>query len=150
MKPAIPFAQAKGQLQFPAQGRRVLAFGDRTQNEGRSKGIVIETRHSAQVVSPADGWVVYAGEFRTFGQLLIINAGDGYHILLAGLSNIDVQLGEFVLAGLPVGIMPAPLKGTKAKGAESAPVLYVEFRKDGSPINPDPWWLAEGSKKVQG
>lgn len=150
MKPAIPFAQSKGQLQLPAQGRRVLAFGDKTQNDGRSKGIVLETRHSAQVASPADGWVVYAGEFRTFGQLLIINAGDGYHILLAGLSNIDVQLGEFVLAGLPVGVMPAALKGTKAKSADNAPVLYVEFRKDSTPINPDPWWLQESSKKVQG
>jgi septal ring factor EnvC (AmiA/AmiB activator) len=150
MKPAVPFAQAKAQLQLPAHGRRVLSFGDKTHNDGRSKGIVLETRHSAQVVSPADGWVVYAGEFRSFGQLLILNAGEGYHILLAGLSQIDVQLGEFVLAGLPLGLMAAQLKGTKAKGADTAPVLYIEFRKDGSPINPDPWWLPESSKKVQG
>lgn len=149
MKPAIPFPQAKGQLQLPAQGRRILSFGDKTQNDSRSKGIVIETRHSGQVIAPADGWVVYAGEFRTFGQLLIVNAGDGYHILLAGLSQIEVQLGEFVLAGQPVGAMPAP-KGVKGKGGESAPVLYVEFRKDGAPVNPDPWWLTEPTKKVQG
>ena len=141
--------QAKGQLQLPAQGRRVLAFGDKT-NSGRSKGTVIETRHSAQVTAPSDGWVVYAGEFRSFGQLLIVNAGDGYHILLAGLSQIDVQLGEFVLAGQPVGLMTAPAKGTKAKGADNAPVLYIEFRKDGTPVDPEPWWLAESSKKVQG
>ncbi|MFM9942233.1 MAG: murein hydrolase activator EnvC family protein [Hyphomicrobiaceae bacterium] len=150
MKPAMPFVQAKGQLQLPAQGRRILAFGDKTQNDSRSKGIVLETRQAAQVTAPADGWVVYAGEFRSFGQLLIVNAGDGYHILLAGLSQIDVQLGEFVLAGQPIGVMTAAPKGYKAKSGDIAPVLYVEFRKDGTPINPDPWWLVEGSKKVQG
>ncbi len=150
MKPAIPFVQAKGQLQIPAQGRRVLAFGDRTQNDGRSKGIVLETRPSGTVTAPSDGWVVYAGEFRSFGQLLIINADDGYHILLAGLSQIDVQLGEFVLAGWPVGTMAGAPKGSKAKGTDTAPVLYIEFRKDGTPINPDPWWIPESSKKVQG
>lgn len=150
MKPALPFSQAKGQLQLPAQGRRILAFGDKTQNDSRSKGIVLETRHGAQVTAPSDGTVVYAGEFRSFGQLLIVNAGDGYHILLAGLSQIEVQLGEFVLAGQPIGVMPAPPKGSKAKGAEIAPVLYVEFRKDGAPISSDPWWFQESSKKVQG
>lgn len=146
MSPSIPFQQAKAQLPLPAAGRRVLAFGDRTQFGGQSKGMVLETRFSAQITSPCDGWVVYAGPFRSYGQLLIINAGNGYHVLLAGMSQIDVQLGQFVLAAEPVGTM-AP----KAKAAtqENAPVLYVEFRKDGRPIDPAPWW-AEGVQKVQG
>lgn len=146
MAPSIPFHQAKAQLPLPAAGRRVLAFGDRTQFGGQSKGIVLETRFSAQITSPCDGWVVYAGPFRSYGQLLIINAGNGYHVLLAGMSQIDVQLGQFVLAAEPVGTM-AP----KAKAAtqENAPVLYVEFRKDGRPVDPAPWW-AEGVQKVQG
>ena len=80
-------------------GRRVLTFGEKTQYGSQSKGLVLETRHGGQVVSPCDGWIVYAGEFRSYGQLLIINAGGGYHILLAGLSQIDVQLGQFVLTG---------------------------------------------------
>ena len=103
IKPAIPFPEAKGLLPLPAQGRRVLTFGEKTQYGSQSKGLVLETRHGGQVVSPCDGWIVYAGEFRSYGQLLIINAGGGYHILLAGLSQIDVQLGQFVLAGEPVG-----------------------------------------------
>ena len=146
MAPSIPFQQAKAQLPLPAAGRRVLAFGDRTQFGGQSKGIVLETRFSAQITSPCDGWVVYAGPFRSYGQLLIINAGNGYHVLLAGMSQIDVQLGQFILAAEPVGTM-AP----KAKAAtqENAPVLYVEFRKDGRPVDPAPWW-AEGVQKVQG
>ena len=107
IKPEIPFAEAKGRLPLPAQGRQVLAFGEKTQYGGQSKGIVLETRQGAQVTSPCDGWIVYAGEFRSYGQLLIINAGGGYHVLLAGLSQIDVQPGQFVLAAEPVGTMSA-------------------------------------------
>ncbi|MGZ5914363.1 MAG: murein hydrolase activator EnvC family protein, partial [Hyphomicrobium sp.] len=89
IKPEIAFADAKGRLTMPAQGRQVLGFGEKTQYGGQSKGLVLETRQGAQVTSPCDGWIVYAGEFRSYGQLLIINAGGGYHVLLAGLSQID-------------------------------------------------------------
>jgi septal ring factor EnvC (AmiA/AmiB activator) len=146
LKPALPFHLAKAQLPMPTQGRRVLSFGDTTSNGRRSQGLVIETRHAAQITSPCDGWIVYAGEFRSYGQLLIINAGGGYHVLLAGLSHIDVQLGQFVLAAEPVGTMSAV---SKTKAQDNAPVLYVEFRKEGRPIDPEPWWSA-GQQKVQG
>ncbi|WP_082072745.1 murein hydrolase activator EnvC [Hyphomicrobium sp. 99] len=148
IKPAIPFSDARGKLPLPAQGRRALTFGEKTQFGGQSKGMVIETRSSAQVTSPCDGWVVYAGEFRSYGQLLIINAGDGYHVLLAGLSQIDVQPGQFVLTAEPVGTMSGGQKNS-ASAPVSGPVLYVELRKDGRPIDPDPWW-ASGQQKVQG
>jgi septal ring factor EnvC (AmiA/AmiB activator) len=149
IKPAIPFASARAKLPLPAQGRKALAFGERTQFGGQSKGIVIETRFYAQVTAPCDGWVVYAGEFRSYGQLLIINAGDGYHILLAGLSQIDVEPGQFVLTAEPVGTMSGGPKNSPPSAQVSGPVLYVEFRKDGHPIDPDPWW-ATGQQKVQG
>jgi septal ring factor EnvC (AmiA/AmiB activator) len=149
IKPAIPFASAQGKLPLPAQGRRALSFGDRTQYGGQSKGTVIETRYAAQITSPCDGWVVYAGEFRSYGQLLIINAGGGYHVLLAGLSQIDVRSGQFVLAAEPVGTMSGGQKNTPSSAQISGPVLYVEFRKDGRPIDPGPWW-ASGQQKVQG
>lgn len=149
IKPAIPFATAHTKLPLPAQGRRVLAFGERTQYGGQSKGMVLETRNGGQVVAPCDGWVVYAGEFRSYGQLLIINAGDGYHILLAGMSQIDVQPGQFVLTAEPVGTMSGASKNSSASAQSSAPVLYVEFRKDGRPIDPDPWWIVS-QQKVQG
>jgi murein hydrolase activator len=146
MKPALPFHLAKAQLPLPARGRRVLSFGDTSPNGRKSQGLVIETRHGAQITSPCDGWIVYAGEYRSYGQLLIINAGGGYHVLLAGLSHIDVQLGQFVLAAEPVGTMSA---APKSKAQDNAPVLYVEFRKEGRPIDPEPWWF-QGQQKVQG
>jgi len=149
IKPEIAFAQAQGRLPLPAQGRQVLGFGEKTQYGGQSKGLVLETRQGAQVTSPCDGWIVYAGEFRSYGQLLIINAGGGYHVLLAGLSQIDVQPGQFVLGAEPVGTMSGWAQQTQPAAANSAPVLYIEFRKDGTPIDPDPWWV-QGHQKVQG
>ncbi|MEQ1718750.1 MAG: peptidoglycan DD-metalloendopeptidase family protein [Hyphomicrobium sp.] len=149
IKPAIPFVSAHAKLPLPAQGHRVLAFGERTQYGANSKGIVIETRSGAQVTAPCDGWIVYAGEFRSYGQLLIINAGDGYHVLLAGMSQIDAQPGQFVLAAEPIGTMTGAAKSGQGAMQSNAPVLYVEFRKDGRPIDPDPWWVA-GQQKVQG
>jgi murein hydrolase activator len=151
IRPDIPFMQARGQLPMPAQGKRVFGFGDKTQYGTQSKGLVIQTRHGGQVVSPCDGWIVYAGEFRTYGKLLIVNAGGGYHILLAGLSQIDVQFGQFVLTGEAVGVMSPVAKAPQqaGKAQDSGPVLYVEFRKDGRPIDPDPWW-SDASRKVQG
>lgn len=153
IEPVIPFAKARGKLPKPAHGKRILSFGEKTQYGGKSKGMVLETRAFGQVISPADGWVVYAGKFRSYGKLLIINGGGGYHILLAGLSRIDVEPGQFVLAAEPVGAM----RGTPQRGQgnaqtiaqTNAPVLYVEFRKAGKPINPDPWW-AKSRLKVQG
>jgi murein hydrolase activator len=150
IRPDIPFVQARGQLPLPAQGRHVVGFGDKTQYGTQSKGLVIQTRHGGQVVSPCDGWIVYAGEFRTYGKLLIVNAGGGYHILLAGLSQIDVQFGQFVLTGEAVGVMSSVGKASPlAKAQDNGPVLYIEFRKDGRSIDPDPWW-SDASRKVQG
>jgi len=148
LQPALPFETAKGSLRLPAQGRHAKRFGDADAGGSTLKGISLQTRGEARITAPADGWVVYAGPFRSYGQLLIINAGGGYHILLAGMSRIDVSLGQFVLAGEPVAEMGNTASVSQGKDS-SRPVLYVEFRKDGRPIDPDPWW-AEASKKVQG
>ena len=148
MKPATPFEAAKGTLRLPAAGRRIKHFGDPESAGGTARGISLQTRAEARITAPSDGWVVYAGEFRSYGQLLIINAGGGYHVLLAGMSRIDVSLGQFVLAGEPIAVMGS--SGAPGQSDDSSrPVLYVEFRKDGRPIDPDPWW-AEASEKVQG
>jgi len=149
MKPAMPFEAAKGSLRLPAAGRRTKHFGDAEPAGGTARGISLQTRKEARITAPSDGWVVYAGAFRSYGQLLIINAGGGYHVLLAGMSRIDVGLGQFVLAGEPIAMMGNSAAPSQAGADSSRPVLYVEFRKDGRPIDPDPWW-AEASEKVQG
>ncbi len=149
MKPAMPFETTKGSLPLPAQGKRLKRFGEADGVGGSLKGISLQTRGEARIIAPTDGWVVYAGNFRSYGNLLIINAGGGYHVLLAGMGRIDVSLGQFVLAGEPVAVMGAALQAGQGNNDNSRPVLYVEFRKDGRPIDPGPWW-AEASEKVQG
>ena len=152
LKPAVPFAAAHGLLPLPASGVRLRGYGDRDGFGGVAKGVSIATRSGAQVTSPADGWVVYAGPFRSYGQLLIINAGGGYHVLLAGMEKINVELGRFVLAGEPVAAMggrSAALASPESPGT-GQPVLYVEFRKDGAAIDPSPWWAGRNDEKVRG
>ncbi|MGO4839738.1 murein hydrolase activator EnvC, partial [Rhizobiaceae sp. 2RAB30] len=92
--------------------------------------------------APADGSVLYAGPFRSYGQLLILNAGDGYHVVLAGMGRISVSLGQSVLAGEPVGTMGEARVASAAafENGNTAPELYIEFRKDGKPVDPAPWW----------
>lgn len=149
LRPSIPFQSARARLPLPASGRRVLSFGEKTQYGALSKGIVLETRAYAQVTSPCDGWILFAGEFRSYGRVLIINPGGGYHVLMAGLSQIDVTTGQFVVASEPVGTMSG-----SPKSAQSSSPLYIEFRKDSEPVDPDPWWVpsqqVESGKKVQG
>jgi murein hydrolase activator len=149
--PAIAFASAKGLFALPVNGSKIRDFGGSDGVGGVEKGISLATRPGAQVTTPCDGWVVYAGPFRSYGQLLILNAGGGYHVLIAGMGRISVNIGQFVLTGEPVATM-----GTTSQVASilatnaSQPVLYVEFRKDGTPIDPGPWWAANEGEKVRG
>jgi septal ring factor EnvC (AmiA/AmiB activator) len=151
LSPAIAFSSAKGLLAMPVNGVKIREFGGSNGAGGVEKGISLATRVGAQVTTPCDGWVVYAGPFRSYGQLLILNAGGGYHVLIAGMERISVNIGQFVLTGEPVATM-----GTRSQVASilaanaSQPVLYIEFRKDGTPIDPGPWWAANEGEKVRG
>lgn len=149
LKPAMEFADTKGKLARPVRGRRIRPFGSTNEIGETAKGISILSREKAQVTSPVDGWVAYADEFRTYGQLLIINAGGGYHILLAGMERIDVGVGQFVLAGEPVAVMGGAQERARENRSGQGPILYVEFRKDGRPIDPGPWW-AKSPERVEG
>jgi murein hydrolase activator len=151
LAPAIAFASAKGALPLPVNGVRIRDFGSPDGLGGTEKGLWIASRAAAQVTAPCDGWVVYAGPFRSYGQLLILNAGGGYHILLAGMERISVDPGQFVLTGEPVAVMGGgPQSAAAVAIGSSQPVLYVEFRKDGTPVDPSPWWATTDSEKVRG
>ena len=151
LAPAIAFASAKGALPLPISGIRIREFGAPDGLGGTEKGLSIASRANAQVTAPCDGWVVYAGPFRSYGQLLILNAGGGYHVLLAGMERISVDLGQFVLTGEPVAVMGGgPQSATAIATGSKQPVLYIEFRKDGTPVDPSPWWATTNSEKVRG
>ncbi len=149
--PAIAFASAKGLFAMPVNGVKIRGFGGSDGVGGVERGISLSTRTGAQVTTPCDGWVVYAGPFRSYGQLLILNAGGGYHVLIAGMERISVNIGQFVLTGEPVATMGTLSQVASIVAANtSQPVLYIEFRKDGTPIDPGPWWAASEGEKVRG
>ena len=139
---ATPFSRARGSLALPARGEIVTRFGERSAVGLRSQGILVETRPDAQVVAPYDGQIVFAGAFRRYGELLIIAHGEGYHTLLAGFASIDGIVGQWLLAGEPVGKMGQ-------LDSQRKPELYIELRQNGEPINPIPW-LATTETKVSG
>jgi septal ring factor EnvC (AmiA/AmiB activator) len=147
LTPAVTFASARGRLPFPVNGARIKDFGGSDGAGGSEKGISIAARASSQVTAPCDGWVVYAAPFRNYGQVLILNAGGGYHVVLAGMDRISVNVGQFVLTGEPVAVMG---NGSQGTASSDRPVLYVEFRKDGTPIDPSPWWATGKGEKVRG
>ena len=151
LAPAAAFASLRGRVPMPVNGVKLRNFGAPDGTGGTEKGLTVATRAGAQVTAPADGWVVYAGPFRSYGQLLILNVGGGYHVLLAGMDRISVDLGQFVLAGEPVATMGtgSHIAAILASGS-SQPVLYIEFRKDGTPVDPGPWWVAGEGEKVRG
>jgi murein hydrolase activator len=150
LNPAVAFASTRGHLNLPVNGVRIREFGAPDSSGTTEKGLSIATRAGAQVTSPCDGWVVYAGSFRNYGQVLILNAGGGYHVVLAGMDQISVDVGQFVLTGEPVATMGSGQVAATLASGSSQPVLYVEFRKDGTPVDPSPWWAASEGEKVRG
>ena len=135
------FSALHKQVSLPVAGRFSKRYGGKDDNGGVMQGDMVATQSGAIVTAPADGNVLYAGPFRSYGQLLILDAGDGYHVVLAGMSRINVALGQSVLSGEPVGAMgEARVADTSASNVLSGPELYVEFRKDGKPVDPAPWW----------
>lgn len=126
---------------LPVAGRIVRRFGDKDDYGQPAKGVSVRVRGTASVVAPRAGTVVFAGPFRGLGQLLIIQYGAEYHLLLAGLSRIDAAVGDHVLAGEPVGWIDA--------SKDAHPTLYMELRRNGRPVNPLPW-LTAGRTRVNG
>lgn len=150
----VRFGAAQGLLPIPARGKIVANFGARDNTGAPRRGLSIRTREDAEVVAPFDGKIVFAGPFRAYGQLLIMEAGEGYHILLSGMSLVHGVVGQNVTQGQPVGRMGTGPKGdapaqSSLAGGSGLRDLYVEFRKDGKPFNPMPW-LKVSEKKVSG
>ncbi|HAU29535.1 MAG TPA: hypothetical protein DCW68_05420 [Rhodospirillaceae bacterium] len=122
----------------PVSGPVARFFGDKDAYGASQQGISITAPASGTVVAPMEGRIVFAGPFRSYKHLLIIEGGGGYHALLSGLARIDASVGEDVSRGEPVGMMGA--------AGNAAPELYFELRKDGEPVDPA-WVLAAAGKR---
>lgn len=153
----LDFTGHRGRLVQPVAGELLARYGDATATGDVSQGRTIAALPDATVIAPVAGTVVFAGPFRSYGEVLIIDAGGGYHMVLAGLESAFVGTGTAVDAGRPLGRMGArsagaPSMATNRQSAEVAagrPLLYVELRKDGSAIDGHGWWRS-ASSKVEG
>lgn len=146
---SVPLDELKGRLKWPSNGRLMSRFGSSDGAGGRLAGIYLETLPGSGVTSPCDGKIMFAGPFRGYGQMLIISTNGGYHVLLAGLTNIDGVVGQVVLAGEPLGRMGKNSASSQERSLSGKPSataggrqLYIEFRRNDVPVDPVPWFAA--------
>ncbi|MDG3577587.1 murein hydrolase activator EnvC [Rhizobium sp. YJ-22] len=149
--PAYAFSDLKKKLELPVAGTILRQFGDADGTGHPARGMTVAVEPGALVTAPADGSVVFAGAFRSYGQMIILNTGDGYHLVMAGMDQVKTRQGKFVFAGEPLAVM-----GEKRVASATAlaletdrPTLYIEFRKDGAPVDSRPWWTATSSGKAR-
>ncbi|MEM9224048.1 MAG: peptidoglycan DD-metalloendopeptidase family protein [Pseudomonadota bacterium] len=144
----LGFAARRGDLADAVAGTVVGNYGDATPTGAPSEGRTVAALPRSTVFAPMPGTVLYAAPFRSFGEVLILDAGDGYHMVLTGLAESFVKMGDTVDAGSPLGRMGAEA-GRSAIGAvrpdagtltATRPLLYVELRKDGTAIDTHGWW----------
>lgn len=130
----------------PVNGRIVRAYGARQGAAPAAQGVTLRARAGGQVLAPAAGEIAYAGPFRGYGNVLILNVSGGYAIVLTGMTTLRARAGESVSAGQPLGeLAPATASGPDI----SAPELYVEVRRDGQPVDPGRWLAARGVTVAQ-
>lgn len=139
-RPAGPgMAEGRVPAMAPVAGTILRGWGERTE-AGPANGVSYRAPPLARVVAPCAGRVAFAGPFRSFGVMLILDCGGGFHFVLAGLDRLDVAVGTAVQVGEPVGVMP----GWDPQGGGARPALYLELRRDGLPVNPAPFLRARG------
>ena len=114
---------------MPLSGIIRTHFGGNDSLGSKSEGVHIEGRNHALVVSPMGGLVRFAGPFRRLGRIVLIEHDKDYHSLLAGLDEINVQVGQTLSAGEPIGKLGQSSDGRKQ-------TLYYELRHKGKPVNP--------------
>ncbi|MBX5000609.1 murein hydrolase activator EnvC [Rhizobium lentis] len=149
--PAYPFGELRAKLELPVAGDILRQFGDADGTGHEAMGVTVATNPETVVTAPADGLVVFAGAFRSYGQMIILDAGDGYHLVLSGMDTINTRQGKFVFSGEPLAVMGAKrVASATALALETdRPTLYIEFRKDGKPVDSRPWWTAKDTGKAR-
>ena len=148
--PSGSFLAAKGSLAFPVAGSVKAQFGAPDDAGGKLQGITLAAKPGGRVIAPVEARVLFADTFRSYGNLLILDAGEGYHMVLAGMERLDVAQNQFVLAGEPIGVMGGKRNaaGVAKTVADGGPPLYIELRKDGKTIDSGPWWAGGPSGRT--
>ena len=142
LSPAYSFAALQSTLEFPVTGAVEKRFGDEDNSGQTLRGILMSAGENDRVLAPVDGWIAYAGPFRSYENIIILNAGEGYHIVMAGLNQLKVNQGQFVVSGEPIAAMGSEsfTNNSALALASGKPTLYIELRKDQTQIDSAPWW----------
>jgi septal ring factor EnvC (AmiA/AmiB activator) len=149
--PAYPFSVLKAKLDLPVAGQVLRLFGEDDGTGHPAQGITVASGPGLVVTAPADGWIMFAGPFRSYGQMVIMNAGENYHIVFSGMDTVTARQGQFVVAGEPIGQMGEKriASAVAVNIVTDRPTLYIEFRKDGKPVDSLPWWSAKNLGKAR-
>ncbi|MFA6218836.1 MAG: peptidoglycan DD-metalloendopeptidase family protein [Erythrobacter sp.] len=111
--------------QLPVDGRVARGFGESATSGSREAGIELLPRPAAQVVAPGAGRVAFAGPYRGYGRIVIVEHANGWTSLVTGLASLDAAVGQAVTAGSPLGL-----------AASDASTITLELRRQGKPVNP--------------
>ena len=126
--PAMPHSERPPlPYRLPVEGRTIQGFGAPTA-AGPSDGITLAPRARAQVVAPAAGRVAFAGPYRGYGRIVIIEHGRGWTSLVTGLESVQAEVGEDVVGGAPIG-----------RASAERPAISLELRNGQQPVNPLPF-----------
>ncbi|MBH1993377.1 MAG: peptidoglycan DD-metalloendopeptidase family protein, partial [Sphingomonadaceae bacterium] len=109
---------------LPVVGQLVTGMGEVNDGGVRSRGLTLVTQPGAQVVAPTAGRVAFAGPYRGYGQILIIDHGQGWTTLITGLHRVTAQVGDSARQGDPVGI-----------AGQGRPTITIELRRNGRPVD---------------
>lgn len=141
------FASAMGRIAMPVVGQILRRFGEADAAGIERPGLVIATRPQALITAPWSGTIRYRGAFLDYGNVMILEPGPGYLLVLAGLGTLYGEVGEVVGAGAPLGLMGGtdstadPVQETRnASGSSGTETLYMELRQGGQPVDPGDWF----------
>jgi len=152
--PAAPgraFAEARGSLPWPVQGRLIRAAGEADAAGIRRPGLVIAARPAALVTAPWPATVRYVGPLADYANVMVLEPEEGYLLVLAGAGVVYVSAGEVVAAGAALGLMGGReaaagefLAAARQGAMEASETLYLELRQGGVAIDPAAWFTAPG------
>ena len=142
------FASAKGTLPLPVLGRPLRAAHEADATGTRRPGISLATRPLAMVTAPWPATIRFHGLLLDYGNVMILDPGGGYLLILAGMETIYGELGEVVAAGAPLGLMGGTqptadeflMTTEEGGGAQATETLYMELRQGPTPVDPAEWF----------
>lgn len=151
------FSTARARLPLPVFGAILRRPGETDPAGVRRPGLTLATRPRALVTAPWPSTIRYLGPLLDYGNVIVLEPGDGYLLVLAGLDSLYGEVGEVIAAGAPLGLMGGGTDdmggdvggdteftagGQDGSGAQGTETLYLELRQGAEPVDPMPWFAA--------